>query len=273
MDDILTQRNIHNDKDNWRFHRQRQGMTLLPHWHTNYEILLIYKGDVSLLACKRCLPLKVPCIILYRPFTLHGLIASPEHVYDRSMVNYTAADMALFSDKLLSMSFMGDLPLLIIPLNEQQTQEFDVLFEAIHKNLWDFTENRLYIALIIYKIYQEAEKQGLLSDDSLHRNYISGVLQYMSENLSEPLHLEATAKRFGVGRTKLNNDLRTVTGMTFKEYLTEFRMSKAKELMHDGCSVAWAASECGYSSESNFIAAYHRRWGCTPAQTKKKETD
>jgi AraC-like DNA-binding protein len=61
--------------------------------------------------------------------------------------------------------------------------------------------------------------------------------------------------------------------MTFKDYLTELRMTKAKGLMEDESSVAQAAQECGYDSESNFIAVYRRRWGCTPAQTKKQETE
>ena len=83
-------------------------------------------------------------------------------------------------------------------------------------------------------------------------SYISNVLQYLSENLSEPLLLESTAEYFGVSRTKMNKDLYSVTGMTFKNYLTELRMIKAKGLMEDGHSVTEAAQECGYNSESNF---------------------
>lgn len=98
-------------------------------------------------------------------------------------------------------------------------------------------------------------------------------MRYLSENLSEPLLLETTAEYFGVSRTKMNKDLYSVTGMTFKNYLTELRMIKAKGLMEDGHSVTAAAQECGYNSESNFIAVYRRRWGCTPAQTKKQGTE
>jgi len=195
---------------------------------------------------------------------------SPTGIYERSMINFSISDVALFSDKLLSMSFMGELPLLIVPLNENQTCKLDDLFGAIFANLWDFTENRLYIALIIYQIYRAAENQGLLRVGVLQRQYISNVLQFLSENLSETLRLESTAAYFGVGRTKLNSDLRAVTGMTFKEYLTELRMTKAKELMEECGSVTCAALECGYNSESNFIAAYRRRWGCTPGENRRK---
>lgn len=271
MNDKLTQANNDNSKDCWRFHHQSDGLKMSQHWHTHYELLLIYKGDVSLIFGRQWFQLQSPSIILYRPFTLHKIYASPGCTYERSMINFTVADMSLFSDMLLSMSFMGDLPLLVVPLNGQQMQKFDALFGAIFENPGDFTENRLYIALIVYHVYREAEKQRLFGSNTLKRQYISGVLQYITENLSEPLHLEATAESFRVGRTKLNRDLRTVTGMTFKEYLTELRMNKAKQLMEDGSNVTRAALECGYNSESNFIVTYRRRWGCTPGENRKKE--
>ena len=266
----LTQQNRHLDKNKWRYHRQTNGLQLSPHWHTHYEILLIYKGDGRVFSGGKVLPFRAPCVILYRPFTMHGMSVSAQSVYERSMINFTVGDVALFSEKLLSLSFLGDLPLLIIPLSEKQTEELDALFGAIFSNLWDFTENRLYIALIIHYLHCAADTQKLLASSTVQRAYISNVLQYLSENLSEPLRLESSAAYFGVGRTKLNEDLRKVTGMTFKEYLTELRMTKAKELLEVKESVADIAMECGYNSESNFIAAYRRRWGCTPGENRRK---
>lgn len=273
MNDIIQQETVCKDKNNWSYHRISDGLEFTPHWHTHYETLMIYQGDVRVVACGKCIPVEPPCAILYRPFTLHGMANPPETVYERSMVNFTINDVALFSDKLFSMSFLNDLPFLIIPLTEQQVSELEVFYKAIHVNLWDFAENRLYIALIVHYLRRIAEKQGLLQSHTVKRQYISNVLQYLAENLSEPLRLETTAEHFGVSRTKMNKDLYSVTGMTFKDYLTELRMTKAKGLMEDGSSVAQAAQECGYNSESNFIAVYRRRWGCTPAQTKKQGTE
>lgn len=266
MNSSLTQQNIHYDKNAWVYRRQSEGMELAPHWHTHYEILLIYRGTARVLLGGRTYVCRPPCVILYRPFTLHGMAVSADGIYERSMVNIGIREAALFSEKLLSFSFLGNMPLLIVPLEREQERELDVLYKAVFACREHFSETRLYMALMIHFIRRTAEQKNLLTGSTGHRPYISDVLQYVSENLGEPLRLEDVASRFDVGRTKLNEDLRRVTGMTFKQYLTSLRLVRAKEMLEEGVSVAKTAMECGYSSESNFIRTYRCQMGYTPGR-------
>lgn len=271
MNSHLTQQNIHYDKNAWVYRRQSDGMNLLPHWHTHYEILLIYRGFVRVFSGGKTYTCAGPCVILYRPFTLHGMFVLPDGIYERSMVNIGIRDAALFPENLLSFAFLGSMPLLIVPLDRDQEAELDALYKSLFAYRGEFARTRLYIALMIHFIRCTAERKNLLTAGTVQRPYISDVLQYISENLGDPLRLEETASHFDVGRTKLNEDLRQVTGMTFKQYLTSLRMARAKEMLEEGVSVAQTAMECGYSSESNFIRTYRCQMGYTPGRERTRK--
>ena len=244
-----------------------------PHWHASYELLMVYEGDCRLTVCESPVRLTPPCMILYRPFILHRMSVDDDSLYVRSMVNFTAQDAALFSERLFSLSFLEDAPFLILPITEAQCRGLDGWFQGAINAKNDFSESRLFIGLLLHFVQREAERLGL-PNGKIDFPYISGVLEHLSSHLDLPLQLESTAELFHVGRTKLNEDLRRVTGMTFKRYLTLLRMAHAKEMLSHGCSVIDTALSCGYGSESHFIDSYRRYWGHTPGEEgkeKKKE--
>lgn len=265
MEADIRRQDIHDDRDVWVHRKTTAGMQMPTHWHTHFEILLVYEGDCRIAAGGREYNLREPFVVLYRPFTPHGMTVSG--TYTRSMVNFGARQRALFSERLFSLSFLDHAPLFLVRIPPSRLPELEKLFSSLFANRDDFACSQLYLALIVNWLRLEEGDADVFTEAE---PYVEMALRYMGENLSQPLALEEVARHFGVGRTKLNRDLREAVGMTFRPYLTELRLTRAREMLLDGFSVTRTAFECGYSGESHFICAFHRRWGVTPGAMKKQ---
>jgi AraC-like DNA-binding protein len=87
----------------------------------------------------------------------------------------------------------------------------------------------------------------------------------MHRDLSSPWTVATLAKRAGLSRTAFAVRFARLVGRSPMSYLTLWRMLwAAKRLDRDGATVAEAAAEVGYSSESAFTAAFRRTLGKTP---------
>ncbi len=99
-----------------------------------------------------------------------------------------------------------------------------------------------------------------LSDPFLQR-----ALAAMHHDLSSPWTVATLAKRAGLSRTAFAVRFARLVGQSPMSYMTLWRMLwAAKRLDRDGATVAEAAAEVGYSSESAFTAAFKRTLGETP---------
>lgn len=257
-------------RNSWFYKKTTQGLEMEPHWHTHYEILLMHSGSGEIFSCGQTIPFTSPCILLYKPFIPHRLHAPADRPYTRSMLYFTHQHLKVLTEQLLDLSFLGDASLFFVPLQKEQEAALDGMFQALFANVGEFAETHLYIALITNTLRRIAEQNGIRAVDNHRLHYLSDVLMYLSENLNQRLTLDGVAEQFGIGRSKLNNDLRAVTGYSFKEHLTELRLIRAKEMLEYGSTVTQASLECGYSHESHFIAVYRDRWGCTPGQTFRR---
>lgn len=262
MNTVLYNRAPDDSRTIWHYHKVTPGISI-NHWHTHFELLYIHQGDCSIKACGNTYVIKPPAIILYRPFTSHYLMTISDGLYDRSMIHFSFQDLSYFSKDIVSMDFMKDSPILTLNLDADQNRKLSTMFEELFSDADNFVYSRLYLALIINYIAEETRKLNYIPADG-KREYICDVLQYITENLDQPLELESTANMFGVGRTKLNCDMRNFSGLTFKQTVSEFRLTRAYELIESGHSISSAALECGYCSESHFIQSFRRKWGITP---------
>lgn len=95
--------------------------------------------------------------------------------------------------------------------------------------------------------------------------FLRRALAAMHQNLSNPWTVASLAERAGLSRTAFAVRFARLVGQTPMSYMTLWRMLwAAKRLDRDGTTVAEAAAEVGYASESAFTAAFKRTLGTTP---------
>ena len=94
--------------------------------------------------------------------------------------------------------------------------------------------------------------------------------RYMEENLDEPLSISTLSRRACLSATTFKEGFRRLYGLPVHTWLQQRRMERAAELLRDSSlSVLGVAQSVGYSSASQFSAAFRRQYGMSPTMYRK----
>ena len=94
--------------------------------------------------------------------------------------------------------------------------------------------------------------------------------QYMEAHLDEPLSILNLSRRACVSATTFKEGFRRLYGLPVHSWLQQRRMERAAELLRDSSlSVLGVAQSVGYSSASQFSAAFRRQYGMSPTVYRK----
>uniref|UniRef100_UPI003AB7AC7A helix-turn-helix domain-containing protein n=1 Tax=Eisenbergiella sp. TaxID=1924109 RepID=UPI003AB7AC7A len=78
---------------------------------------------------------------------------------------------------------------------------------------------------------------------------------------------------FLISKTQLYYIFKEVTGITVSEYITEYRITKAKDfLINTDLSVEMISQAVGYMNISSFSRVFKLKAGCSPLQYRKKHS-
>ena len=93
------------------------------------------------------------------------------------------------------------------------------------------------------------------------------AISYIEHHFHAHLTVEETAQTLYVSPAHLIRTFKRETGYTPHEYITEYRLMIAAQLLEFGQQrVDEIAAHTGFSSPSHFISSFKRQYGCTPLQ-------
>ena len=128
-----------------------------------------------------------------------------------------------------------------------------------------------YLCLFLYKLIQINTKDLYYSSkESRHDAYINEALQLIEMNYSRKFTIDMLANFVGLNRSYLNSIFKEELGKTLQQYLMEFRILKACELLeNDTLSIGDVSRSVGYSDQLLFSKVFKRIQGVTPSEYKK----
>lgn len=95
----------------------------------------------------------------------------------------------------------------------------------------------------------------------------SRALMYMEHHFHAHLTVEEIAQALFISPAHLIRTFKKETGYTPHEYLTEYRLMIAAQLLEFGQHrVEEISAQTGFSSPSHFISCFRKQYGCTPLQ-------
>lgn len=110
----------------------------------------------------------------------------------------------------------------------------------------------------------------LLDPQQQERDFVQLIVEHIEKNYMQKLTVENFARRFNMDRRYLSQQFKAKKGVSVRTYLTQVRMTKAKELLACGCSTSDTAAKCGFSNTSNFHKMFTSFHGMTPLQWKQQ---
>ncbi|TLS52426.1 response regulator [Paenibacillus antri] len=165
---------------------------------------------------------------------------------------------------------------------EQALYLYSLLIRTIHKNGWSVRETAgdefmdfmqpeaLKNPVLAMHWLQRAARRivhygGLQRSTMMHR-LISRLLAMIEEDLSLDITLHSAAEKLYLAPAYLSRLFKKETGVAFSAYLTDRKMTKARDLLMDGAKVYEAAAAVGYRDVSHFTKMFRRFWGTTPGE-------
>lgn len=90
------------------------------------------------------------------------------------------------------------------------------------------------------------------------------ILSYIDRNISESFGLEDLSAHFYLSSSYLCRIFKSATGTTINKYIVAKRITLAKSLLTEGCSVTEACERCGFNDYSNFLKSFKKATGVSP---------
>lgn len=139
----------------------------------------------------------------------------------------------------------------------------DVLDQAVFLELMTFL-NRIFLERCQTDLrFLNAAQKNQKTVVAFH-SQIDEILSYINLNLTEELTISGLADHFFLSPSYLCKIFKDSTGTTINKYITARRITKAKSLLSDGCSVTDTCSLCGFHDYSNFLKSFTRAVGISP---------
>lgn len=100
---------------------------------------------------------------------------------------------------------------------------------------------------------------------------VIGTRHYINNNFEKALNLDLLSHIRFTSKFHLLRLFKKYYGQTPKQYLTDKRIQKAKELLKEGMSVTETCFQVGFESPSAFSTLFKSREGVAPAEFQKEQ--
>ena len=259
------------------------GHTVYPmHWHKEIEITYAVKGSFEVIIDGRkimvdegdAVIINSSCSHFYSPSDADMLTAifSPDIVRDSSNSN------ELENEIVKRLGYVNPTTKNWILQDKEKVrfimERLSILTPDSYGRSLDI---RAGIFEILYLFSDSGHNPGtwipetLDDDDERIKEKIEKAFKYIEDNYSRQLCLAEVAKASGYVPTYFARVFKNYTGMTFYEYFTSYRMSKAQvALIYGGGSIVDVATSCGFNSVKTFDRVFKESFGISPLKFRKK---
>lgn len=110
---------------------------------------------------------------------------------------------------------------------------------------------------------------------SSEERFLSIINQIIEDNIgNENFSVEDLAQKAGLSRSMLHRKLKSLTGKSASDHISEKRLSRAKELLeNDVATVSEIAFQVGYSDPSYFSKVFQKHYHISPGKVRKNVSE
>ena len=244
------------------------------HFHDFFELLLPLTSSGNIFVNDQVYPLQRGMLYLIGENTLHRTIANGFHSRYVLHINRKALK-ELSTAQTDFIQFTKD-PFRCAILEEKQLNALTEAFQSLSRNKNDgsFGSDLKQTISLVELLIQLAPVLKLSSAGESVRNKdflrIAPILDYIQENLTEPLTLDQISGKFFISKHYLCRIFKSATGFSVMEYIIHSRVLRARQLLQEGISVQQAGELSGFSDNSHFIRTFGSLTGTSPGRYAKE---
>lgn len=250
-------------------------------WHEQIELLYFRAGSTLIRCGDRDYIAEAGDIILINPFEIHQVsYHGGEPLYDCLMI-----DASLYRDARQGICDTRYFDLLSdshacfenhLQKDSQAIAHMQALCAELKEKAVAYELSvKAHVFGLFVCLFRSHVRSGTIFRqmvDNIERyERIKPVLEYMRENMREPIRLEALAKQCSMSPAHFCRIFRQITGTTPVQYLTSMRLHQAAALLkRTDRSISQIAEEVGFDDVGYLSRCFKKQFGLTPTQLKKQ---
>jgi YesN/AraC family two-component response regulator len=250
---------------------------VMDHWHPELEIVYVFKGHSTHYIDGRCYEAAPDRLFIVNPNSIHKIISDKTAFEGNDIV-------------AVSLNVKYDFVANMIPDLEENyfaaaLDNLDLQVQEIMKELsiaeereaeWDRYEGLRLTGLlcelmgILCRAALMPRDDAILQKNIKSQERLKSVLKYIGEHYTEQLTQQQIAAEFYLTKEYFCKFFKQNTGMTFKEYLSDYRVNMARnDLLNSEKSILEIALENGFTDTRGYINAFKKLYGTTPLHYRK----
>ena len=253
------------------------------HWHEEFEYILAVQGPLNVNVGKTRLTLQTGQGVLINSGVLHaveqaGTSGAMLHsgVFHPRLVGGMDT---IFWQKLIRPLLQPGAPAFFW-LEEEEPRQRQVLahlrnaWNAVAEEPFDYENQVRYhlsAALRLLSIQCADEKRKVSRQEQIAAERMKQMLRFVEEHCAEELTVERIAADAALSESACLRSFRQVLGITPIQYVKQFRVEKAAELLRSTqLKTGEIGAECGFADGSYFIKTFREIKHCTPKEYRKR---
>lgn len=225
------------------------------HCHTQYEMITVLEGDITVMLEGRSYRLKADNAVIIPPLLYHTITTNQRGIYRRIT--------ALFD--------IDAIPAVLRPHFQQKDADLNVFLSRENnelRQLFQLTDPHLYEplgeSLMILLFYDEIRADHVEAE-AVNDEFLQKIIAYIDKHLSEHILLDDLAVLTSRSRSSVSHLFEEKMNITPKQYILQKKLALAHKLINDGVSPTTAAMQVGYENYSNFYRMYQKIFLTTPS--------
>lgn len=244
----------------------------IMHLHDLVEIYIYISGDVDFIVEENYISLKTGDIIITTPNVLHTPIIKSSMTYERFYIGIPLNAFSFINRGQNPLAFITQNKTLISASDHKSNHIISIL-NHISSLLQNKNDNNFFLVYsYLLQFLNSLNSLFIVNEYDLDArttnvpDIIKNVLKYIDTSSKSIKSVKDLAKIFYVNPSYLSSLFSDTTHVTLKQYLTQKKISEAKNLLSGQLSISDIAYECGFSSCSHFISVFKKITGITPRE-------
>lgn len=255
-----------------------------PHWHGHIEANFVRHAELKYKVDAQPITVEPEQLVIFWANVPHQLLKIPPRDQDEAVLS----NIYIPLDAFLMMPHLAELQIAL--LNGAMIACPRELFGYEQMQRWyqDYRSNdsarldlmkmelnalfrRLSLQPLIYLRQPEMAKQASPNLSSSHMRHVVTMVQYILENITEPLRNEDVTAKTGLHPNYALAIFTKVMNIPLKQFVLRMKLLRARGLLLESdLAISKVAEESGFGSTSQFYAHFSSAYGISPNRMRER---
>lgn len=249
------------------------------HWHYDYELILVLKGELLINISPKQSVLKTGDILFVNSKSVHEI----QHTEKENLCLFIQLSKYLFTDPADAGSsyffYLNSTDKSKLPKNgfeKYRKLAAEIGYEFQKNTLDGMYRTKSYIYMLVADMFEyvlhdiHQESAGSVHTEDL--DLLMNIIAFFSKNYRNDNPAKEYCESNGLSNKTLYRFMKKYIGISPEELILQNRIESSKYLLkYTDKSIPYISSECGFGSENTFYRVFKNKVGVTPSGYRKND--